>query len=346
MISRDGAVIKNCIVHKIGNKIEEGMHASHQNMSIREDMENVLLDYFFNAFKAKEYYNLSWDGDLIENPVYACASAIFDKPEYFYEESVKLAQYLYDQSEHPKIKSGKLFVVHFDNCFVDGQKLEAIGLFKVENQSNFLKFSLQDDNYGIMLDEGINLDKLDKGCFIFNSEREKGFWVAVSDSVKRSSDSHYWIDVFLHALQRQDEYYQTQNIMALCKNFITEKLPEEYDVTKADQAAILSKSVKFFKEKDTFDFDDFAQEILPDKQVVESFRNYKEQLNDEMEMKIEDNFVISESAVKKQSKDFKSVIKLDKNFHVYVHGDTKFIEKGFDEEVNLRYYRLYFREEQ
>ena len=63
-------------------------------------------------------------------------------------------------------------------------------------------------------------------------------------------------------------------------------------------------------------------------------------------MNIEDNFDISETAVKKQSKNFKSVIKLDKNFHVYVHGDTKFLEKGFNEEVNMNYYRLYFKEEE
>ena len=55
---------------------------------------------------------------------------------------------------------------------------------------------------------------------------------------------------------------------------------------------------------------------------------------------------ISEGAVKKQSRMFRSVIKLDKNFHVYVHGNSKFIEKGFDDEANMQYYRLFFREEE
>ena len=211
---------------------------------------------------------------------------------------------------------------------------------------NYTKLLLDNDNYGVSVDEGIALDKMDKGCLIFNAEREKGFWVAVSESIRKSADATYWIDMFLQARQREDEYFQTQNIMTLCKNFVTEQLPEEFNVTKADQASILSKSVQFFKENDTFDMETFANEIMPDSDVVESFKNYKDNFEQETEMTIEDNFEISENAVKKQSKNFKSVIKLDKNFHVYVHGDTKFLEKGFDDEVNMNYYRLYFRDEE
>ena len=32
---------------------------------------------------------------------------------------------------------------------------------------------------------------------------------------------------------------------------------------------------------------------------------------------------------------FKSVIKLDSNFHIYVHGKREWIERGFDEEKKL-----------
>jgi hypothetical protein len=42
----------------------------------------------------------------------------------------------------------------------------------------------------------------------------------------------------------------------------------------------------------------------------------------------EDGFSISAEAVKKQSRVFKSVLKLDKNFHIYIHGDKELIERG------------------
>ena len=56
-----------------------------------------------------------------------------------------------------------------------------------------------------------------------------------------------------------------------------------------------------------------------------------------------DTFYISDAAVKKQSRSFKSVIKLDKNFHIYVHGDRRMIEQGEDEKG--RYYKVYYKEE-
>ena len=65
----------------------------------------------------------------------------------------------------------------------------------------------------------------------------------------------------------------------------------------------------------------------------------------EHDMTVPDSFGISDSALKKQSRNFKSVIKLDKNFHVYVHGDTKMIKKGVDPETGMNYYQLFFNEE-
>ncbi|MBR5784590.1 MAG: nucleoid-associated protein [Bacteroidales bacterium] len=346
MIFGDSARLKKCVIHKVGNKLEDEMIVSQNLLELTEEMEAVLLQYIFSGFKAKEYYNLHSDDDMRDNAVYASVETIFDNPDSFYEQSVEVAKYLYSQSESPKIKSGKLMVVHLENVLVDGQLHEAVGFFKIESSVQYMKLLLDNDNYGVSVDEGIALDKMDKGCLIFNAEREKGFWVAVSESIRKSADATYWIDMFLQARQREDEYFQTQNIMTLCKNFVTEQLPEEFNVTKADQASILSKSVQFFKENDTFDMETFANEIMPDSDVVESFKNYKDNFEQETEMTIEDNFEISENAVKKQSKNFKSVIKLDKNFHVYVHGDTKFLEKGFDDEVNMNYYRLYFRDEE
>jgi hypothetical protein len=58
-----------------------------------------------------------------------------------------------------------------------------------------------------------------------------------------------------------------------------------------------------------------------------------------------DEFYISPQAVKKQARVFKSVIKLDKNFHIYVHGDRELIEKGYDEALQKHYYKIYFDRE-
>jgi hypothetical protein len=41
----------------------------------------------------------------------------------------------------------------------------------------------------------------------------------------------------------------------------------------------------------------------------------------------------------------RSVIKLDKNFHIYVHGGEKMIQKGYDPETGMQYYQIFFNEE-
>ena len=58
-----------------------------------------------------------------------------------------------------------------------------------------------------------------------------------------------------------------------------------------------------------------------------------------------DEFDINSEAVKKMKRVFKSVIKLDKNFHIYVHGNRNNIKKGYDEENNMSFYQLFFKEE-
>jgi hypothetical protein len=131
----------------------------------------------------------------------------------------------------------------------------------------------------------------------------------------------------------------------MCKSFVVEKFPEQFDVSKADQADLLNKSVKFFKDNNNFDFDDFASEVIQAPDVIHSFNSYKTEFEVDNNLKLNNNFEISDAAVKKQSKVFKSVIKLDKNFHIYVHGDHQQIVKGFDPVTGMNFYQLFFKEE-
>ena len=50
--------------------------------------------------------------------------------------------------------------------------------------------------------------------------------------------------------------------------------------------------------------------------------------------------------LKDEKKYFKHVLKLDKNFHVYIHGEKKYIRKGYDPDRDMNYYVLYFRNEE
>lgn len=339
------STIEKCGLHFVGNKVaDDGLCLSDSLLELKNDLNNTLINYFINSFSSEEYFQLYHDSGIEYNVVYGAVSQIFDDPETLYEQSVNLAKHLYDQSTHPKIKGGEFYTVYFKDCIVDGETVDAVGLFKSENKDTFLRVLREGGNFNLESEQGINIKKLDKGCLIFNKERENGYVVAVVDNTNKGIEAQYWIDDFLHVRQRKDEYANTQNVMAMAKNFVTKELPKEFEVSKADQIDLLNKSLQFFKEKDTFDIDDFAHEVIEQPAVIESFRNYKKNYESENDVTIDDSFSISNNAFKKQQRSYKRVIRLDRKIQIIIDGNRDHVEQGEDERG--KYYKVYYREEE
>ncbi len=344
MLYKEYIVIKLITVHNVGNKLnQENIHFSKKLLAIDEEMNGILISHFLFPFKSNEYFNFYHDIDLNMNEVFVCVNKIFENKESLQEQSINLAKHLYEQSTHPKIKGGEFYTVYFKDCIIDGETVDAVGLFKSENKDTFLKVFPSGEGFEIESEKGVNINKLDKGCLIFNTEKEKGYIVAVVDNTNKGADAQYWIDDFLHVRQRKDEYYNTQNVLSLCKNFVKNELPQQFEVSKADQVDFLNKSVQFFKENDNFNLNEFANEVIGQPEIIESFNQYRSSFQKDFEIEIVDNFTISESAVKKQARSLKSVIKLDKNFHIYIHGNPELIEQGEDKKG--KFYKVYYQEE-
>lgn len=343
MILKDSASIKGMVIHKVGNKLTEGLHLSKSAFQTNDELNGLFLDYFLTPFKNQEYFTFHHDSDLDLNEVFTYACRVFDDPAALYDQSVNLAKHLYEKSSHPKIKGGEFYTAYFKDCALGGERVEAMGLFKSENKDTFLKVFALGDGFEILSEQGINIHKLDKGCLIFNTERDKGFVVAVIDNTNKGAEAQYWIDDFLHVRQRKDEYYHTQNALSLCKNFVTKELPQQFDVSRADQVDLLNKSVKFFRENESFDMKEFSDEVIANPEIIESFKRFRNTFQLDQDVDIDENFSISECAVKKQARIFKSVIKLDRNFHIYIHGNRELIEQGSDEKG--KFYKVYYKQE-
>ena len=345
-ISHKSAILESAVIHLVGNKNnDEDLALSKTEASLNDDISEVLINQFFSAFNNPEFYQFYHESELEMNEVYNYASKIFDNPDEIHEQSKNIATHLYRQTMHPQIKAGEFYTVYFRDCEINGETVDAIGLFKTENKDSFFKVYEDNDSFQLNLDSGINLNKLDKACLIFNTEREDGFIVSIIDKTSKGKEAIYWIDDFLYIQNRKDEFFQTKNVLTLCKNYVKEQMPEKFDVTKAEQADLLNKSMKFFKDKEIFDENMFAEEVMGNSDIIDDFKDYKSEFEKENNIEINNDFEISKSAVKKQEKFFKSVIKLDKNFHIYVHGKPNMIEKGFDNSNGMNYYKLYYEKE-
>jgi hypothetical protein len=339
--------IQEIIAHHIGSKPEEeGIQLSNHCIDLAdEQLQLLLMQYFLTPFKPGEMFHLSHPEDITQNEVFQCIKQMFAEPDGFIEQSVNLANHLYEESNHPKIKTGEFYVVHFTNCIVDGESVDAIGLFKSESKDTFLKVQSKKGSLALVYDTGININKLDKGCIIFNTEQDKGYLVALVDTVNKNAEVQYWRNDFLQVQPRKDEYHQTRNYLDMCKTFVVEHAPKEFDISKADQADFLNKSSDYFKKNEEFVFDEFTTQVIQQPEVVDSFKQYKKQYETENACEINDSFTISEPAVRKEAKVFKSVIKLDRNFHIYVHGNRENIIRGYDEKTGMHFYQLFFKEE-
>jgi hypothetical protein len=347
MIDASESVIQSVSVHHVGNaSLEEPVKLSEAPLDIEHEKVNELLRvYFLSNFNTPEYYHFTFSNDdFTLNPLYKFATEIFDEPESFHENSIYIAQHLHAATQHPNIKAGDLYVAYFSALALNGQHTEAIGIFKSESKESFLKLKAYANQFDLLADEGINVRKLDKGCIILNQERESGFKVLIVDNANRT-DATFWKQQFLNLQPWSDAYHQTQQFMNLTRQFVAEQVPEDFQVSKADQIDLLNRSVNYFKTKEQFNKAEFEVEVFGDAEVIESFRNYGKSFMSNAEFDAEENFEISAQAVKRQARVFKSVLKLDKNFHIYIHGDRELIERGFDEAVGKNYYKLYFDNE-
>lgn len=346
MITCDDAVIEKMVVHRVGNKTNnEPLKISPCPFLIHGEIGSVLLKYFTSNFKSPQTYHLFSEAGVDKNLVYQCVKEILNDENELYSQSVKLAQYLYEVSEHPNIKSGELYITRLSQCFIDGDVVDAVGIFKSENKETYLKVFPKGDGFDIESESGININKLDKGCIIFNKEQEEGYVATVVDVSNKNGEAAYWTDGFLGLAARHDSFFNTEHAINLCRGFVTEYLPSEYEMTKADQAELLSKTSDYMKEYKQFDVNKYANDVIGNNELQEKFEDYRFQYEKDFDMDFSDNFAISEQAFRKGQRGFRSILKLDKNFTVYIHGSHNRIEQGEDEDTGLKYYKFLYDNE-
>lgn len=339
-------IIDQLAIHYVGNSSGQSLHLSNHPVSINNDLSVKLQQHYLNSFiNASEKYNFTHPESLQYNEVYNYVSNIFNTPQEFMHNSQRIARHLFAQSDHPRIKGGELHVVHFKNIASGDRILEAIGIFKSENKSGYFELTTADDTFDMKYAEGIPVNKIDKACFIVNDLRETSLPVYLVDNQNRNEEACYWMDAFLQVKPAADNYHYTKNFLTVTKQFITEQLADRENVTRMDQVAMLDQSVNYFKEKEQFDIREFNEQVFKNPELIESFQEFGTNYLQQHNVQLSDNFEINNSAVKKQSRIFKSVLKLDRNFHIYIHGNRELIEQGYDEKTGRKFYKIYFEEE-
>ncbi|MFT5752849.1 MAG: hypothetical protein ACI924_000049 [Flavobacterium sp.] len=350
MINLFNAHIDNLSIHRVGNKSRnEAIFLSENPYRLNDEIMPLLKEYFFKPFREKEenYFQFAHDVDLEYNDMYNLATEIFNNPSEVHNISKKITSHLFEQSNHPHIKNGEVYVAYLSNVSIDNNVVDAIGVFKSEIQTDFLQFEENGSSLEMILKQGINLNKLDKGCLIFNYKKEEGYKILTIDSNRY--DARYWLEHFLSVDAFQDENFMTKKYLKFCQDFAKDVvLPAE---DKQQEVLFMNRAINHFAKNDAFEESAFLNEVMENPQFIPEFKNYKVDKGEKYSIEDVTDFPIANAAVTDVRKKLKNTIHLDTNVQIkldFVNSDSaqKFVEKGWDEEKQMYYYLVYFNKEQ
>jgi 37-kD nucleoid-associated bacterial protein len=350
MINLFNTHIESLSIHRVGNKSRnEAIFLSENQYGLNDEIVPLLKEYFFKSFREKEenYFQFAHEVDLEYNDMFNLATEIFTNPSSVHEVSKKITNHLFEQSNHPHIKNGEVYVTYLTNVSIDNNVVDAIGVFKSELRTDFLQFEEKDSNLEMILQEGINLNKLDKGCLIFNHKKEEGYKILTVDSNRY--DARYWLEHFLAVDAFQDENFMTKKYLKFCQEFAKEVVFPAED--KKQEVMFMNRAVNHFAKNDNFEETAFLNEVMDNPDLIPEFKNYKADRGEKYSIEDVTSFPIANAAVSDARKSIKNVINLDTNIQIkldFINPESaeKYVEKGWDEEKQMYYYLVYFNKEQ
>lgn len=328
--------IKMATIQVVGNKTRgEGLSAATTLADV-SDSRDFMTKLIEKSFLMDDLKCFSYVESVELNPVYQFVSKIFNDNEAFLKQSVNIATFLYDQSLHPNIRNGELYVL-LAQCEYKKQLVDAVAILKSEKKDPFLAT----DNDGLEITArtmyGTGLKGLDKGCLVLNMERENGYVVGTVDNVNNGTDAQYWTDNFLHVTNCDDDYHQTAKLTEMLTDY--SKIVKEESVMEG--AIVAKRAVELLKTEEVVRVDELADKLFDTDEQKRDFEDFRRSYEEENGGFAEEVTVIAKAASRKPVTRM-NVLRLGNDFEVKVLNPNAEIEKGVDKASGKEYYTLYF----
>lgn len=348
MISRKNASISKFIIHKVGNKFNDTKNAfSNKTVDFDEASYDLMLPFLLRPFgSVVQSYRFNHHANIELNEINSYANQMFNEDDAFIEVSKHIVTHLYEQSTSAQIKTGDVLVVMFEGIEFNEITTNAIGIFKIENKVNFFQTYLENNSYDVLVQKGISSKKVDKGCLILNQSDTEGLIILSVDN--NGYDAQYWTNKFLNIKFADDANNHTQQYIELCKEFSSEVLKTSYGAQ--EQNTFLAKTIDFFKENEVVNVERFKEELFEEDKHKKEFDSYKKEFEGEQNIVIRNQFDVAEKVVTKEKRKIKTDIKLDTHIQIKLDIDApdaseEYLERGYDEEKKMHYYKVFFNAE-
>ena len=328
--------IKAATIQIVGNKTRGEGLSSASSLADVSDSSDFLTKQIEKSFTMDDLKCFCYIESVELNPVYQFASKIFNDNETFLKQSVNIATYLYDQSVHPNIRSGELYVLLLE-CEYKKTAVDAMAILKSEKKDPFLATDNDGREISVRTIYGTGMKGLDKGCLILNVDRENGYVVGTVDNTNNGSDAQYWTDSFLHVTDCEDDYHQTVKLMDMCKGFVK----QQDDISDIERAIAAKRTADVFAAGETIQVDALADLICQDDKQKQEFAAYRKAFEKQNGGFAEEVNVVKKAAIRKPVTKM-TTLKLGADFEVKVLNPKARIEGGFDKKSGKKYYTLYY----
>lgn len=305
-----------------------------------ENLDSIILkDFFIKPFSTqKGEFSFSHPVSLDYNIVFQSALGLLDNGD-FVKCSQDIFRHLQSVSTLPTIKDGDIFVAKVEDIIMNNSYYEGLGIFKIESKNDFIEtFVDSKGNMQFSVKSGFPSNRIDKACLIvFSSEKP------VCYLIDRSKDTKFWRQDFLGVVPRATSYSQSRSTMQMFKSFIEEQLPDVSKITKADQINLINKCSELMKEADMLNIDETARSLFKDSKITNQFAEYRKVFEQRESLILQDSFGVDKKAVAVLKSTRR--IKLDDTAEIHLMRTGNFLERGFDDEKGMYYYKLYFSKE-
>ncbi|MFT3991263.1 MAG: nucleoid-associated protein [Luteolibacter sp.] len=346
------ATASGLVLAKVGHpQRDEPLQTSKEVFNIEEEDQETLTAIFLKPFKNLTAHRFSHHSSLDQHEMNAYAKEIFVSEEGLLEKGCDIAKRLYAKSNHPNIKSGDLCISLIHGVDVNGESKKAICILKSESVTPFLSISTKDGDLQLHTEQGINPEKIDKGCLIIDHFETKGYYVLTFD--RSGTDSRFWVRDFLGVVPITDGSFLTNKYANMAVSFLEKEKkakPADDETPPWETNTGAREAITYFEEKEKFSLQEFEEQVLKSPEVIEKFKKHKAEVEAEQGERFEDGFEISKKDVSKAKKKINSVMKLDTGVEVRLKPallgkSGKVLEHGFDDGKRMKFIKVYYNED-
>jgi 37-kD nucleoid-associated bacterial protein len=349
------ATATGLVLAKVGHpQRDEPLQTSKEVFKIEEKDQEPLASLFLKPFKNLTAHRFSHHSSLDQHEMNSYAAAIFTSDDGLLEKGCDIAKRLYAKSNHPNIKSGDLCISLIKDIDIDGQLTQGLCILKSESVVPFLSISTRDGDLQLHTEQGINPEKIDKGCLILNHLATKGYYVVTFD--RTGSDSRFWVRDFLGVVPITDSPFLTNKYANMAVAFLEKEKKDSPKPTAGDDtppwdnASPARDAITYFEEKQNFSLQEFEEQVLKTPEAKAKFAEHRSKVEEEQGQRLDDSFEISKKDVTKARNKLKTVMKLDTGAEIRLKPTLAakpdaILEHGFDEAKKMKFIKIFFNED-